>query len=187
MKTKLFLSLLLLSFQSYAADKFNLETDLSSVSFATIKKQFVVEPATISGLTGSLDEQGKFDIKVPVANVDTGVSIRNDRLNSLFFNAAVNPTIAINGQFALAAFEQEIGKAIVPAAVTFYGKTKTFNFPVIIVKTKDAISVSSYTPVIVRASDFGIPTDNLTKLAATVGGLALSDVIPLNINLVFKK
>ncbi|WP_075496789.1 YceI family protein [Moritella viscosa] len=187
MKNKIFLSLVLLSFQSFAAEKFNVVSDLSSVSFATIKKQFVVEPATINGLTGSLDERGRFEVKVPVVNVETGISIRNDRLNSLFFNSAINPTIAISGQFELATFKQDIGKAMVPAAVSFYGKTKTFNFPVIITKTKNAITVNSYAPVIVRASDFNIPTENLTKLSATVVGLALSDIIPLNINLVFKK
>jgi len=162
-------------------------TDFSSVSFATIKKQFVVEPATISGLTGSLDDNGEFAVTVPVTNVETGIGIRNDRLNSLFFNSTLNPTVHITGQFELAALAQDITKLTVPADVSFYGNKKTFNFPVIITKTKNAITVSSYAPVIVRASDFGIPSDNLTKLAATVGGLALSDIIPLNINLVFKK
>ena len=49
----------------------------------------MVKPATIRGLTSSLDEGGKFEVKVPVANVDTGMSNRNDRLNSLFFNSAI--------------------------------------------------------------------------------------------------
>ncbi|SQD78514.1 YceI family protein [Moritella yayanosii] len=187
MRINIFLSLVLLSFQSFASDQFNIMTDFSSVSFATIKKQFVVEPATISGLTGSLDDNGKFAITVPVINVETGIGIRNDRLNSLFFNSGLNPTVHITGQFELAALAQDITKLTVPADVSFYGNKKTFNFPVIITKTKNTITVSSYAPVIVRASDFGIPTENLTKLAATVGGLALSDIIPLNINLVFKK
>lgn len=187
MKKTLLLSLALLSFQSFATDKFNVETDLSSLSFATIKKQYVVEPATITGLTGSLDEQGRFAVIVPVENVDTGVSIRNERLNSLFFDASENPVIMISGQFDLASLTQPISKMIVPAEVSFYGNKKIFNFPVIITKTDNAIIVSSYTPVIVKASDFSIPAANLTKLAATVGGLALSDTVPVNINLVFKK
>lgn len=79
-----FLSLALLSLQSFAADTFNVVTDFSSVSFATIKKQYVIEPATISGVTGNLDESGKFAVFVPVANIDTAVAIRNERLNALF-------------------------------------------------------------------------------------------------------
>jgi len=187
MKTKILLAFTLLSFQSLAADKFNIVSELSSVSFATIKKQFVVEPATINGLTGNLDDTGKFEINVPVVNIDTGVSIRNERLKSLFFNSALNPTIAISGQFKLATLKNDVEKAIVPASVSFYGKTKAFNFPVMITKAKNAITISSYAPVIVKASDFGIPTENLNKLSATVGGLALSDIIPLSINIVLKK
>ncbi|PKH04811.1 YceI family protein [Moritella sp. Urea-trap-13] len=187
MKKTLLLSLALLSFQSFATEKFNLTTDFSSISFATIKKQYVVEPATMSGLTGSLDEQGRFAVIAPVANIDTGVSVRNERLNSLFFNTTENPVIMVSGQFDLASLTQPISKMIVPAEVSFYGNKKTFNFPVIITKTANAIIVSSYAPVIITASDFAIPAVNLTKLAATVGGLALSDAVPVNINLVFKK
>lgn len=187
MKNKLFLLLALLSFQSFAADTFNLVTDYSSLSFATIKKQYVVEPATISGLTGSLDESGKFAVIVPVGNIDTSVAIRDERLNSMFFDSTTNPIIIISGQFDLASLTQPISKVLVPASVSFYGNNQTFNFPVIITKTAYAITVNSYAPVIVKSSDFGIPAANLTKLAATVGGLALSDAVPVNINLVFKK
>jgi len=182
-----FLSLALLSLQSFAADTFNVVTDFSSVSFATIKKQYVIEPATISGVTGNLDESGKFAVFVPVANIDTAVAIRNERLNALFFNSSANPIIAISGQFDLTSLTQPISKMIVPADVSFYGNNKTFNFPVIITKTDNSITVNSYAPVIVKASDFGIPAANLTQLAATVGGLALSDSVPVNINLVFTK
>jgi hypothetical protein len=187
MKKTLVLSLALLSFQSFATEKFNLTTDFSSISFATIKKQYVVEPATISGLTGSLDEQGRFAVIAPVTNIDTGVSIRNERLNSLFFDSSENPVIMVSGQFDLSALTQPISKMTVPAEVSFYGNKKTFDFPVIITKTADAIIVNSYKSVIVTASDFSIPAANLTKLAATVGGLALSDAVPVNINLVFNK
>jgi hypothetical protein len=47
--------------------------------------------------------------------------------------------------------------------------------------------VSSLSPVIVGASDFGIPTENLTNLAATVGGIKISDRVPLNLTLTFKE
>ncbi|MDX2319649.1 MAG: YceI family protein [Moritella sp.] len=187
MKNKLFISLVLLSFQSFAADTFNLVTEFSSLSFATIKKQYVVEPATISGLTGSVDSSGQFAVIVPVANIDTDVAIRNERLNSLFFNSSANPVMMISGKFDLASLTQPISKVLVPANVSFYDTNKTFNFPVIITKTDHAITVHSYAPVIVKASDFGIPAANLTKLAATVDGLALSDAVPVNINLVFNK
>jgi len=187
MKTKIFLSLVLLSFQSFAADTFTVASEFSSVSFATIKKQFVVEPAAINGLTGNLDSSGKFNVSVPVGNINTGVSIRDDRVSGLFFNAAYYPTVNITGQFDLSGLKQDITKVTVPAAVSFHGNSKTFNFPVIVTKTKNAITVSSHTPVIVQASDFGIPAENLANLAATVGGLALSDKVPLTVNLVFKK
>lgn len=47
--------------------------------------------------------------------------------------------------------------------------------------------VSSASTIIVNGADFGISTDNLNKLSATVGGLAISDKIPLSFNLLFDK
>lgn len=78
-----------------------------------------------------------------------------------------------------------ITKTSIKADVDFYGRIKTFEISVIIHKSAGLLSVNSYKPIIVKASDFGIPTENLISLAATVGGISISDTIPLNINLTF--
>lgn len=47
-------SLALFSSAPFAADNYTLDPNVSSVSFATIKKQYIVEPATINNLLGIL-------------------------------------------------------------------------------------------------------------------------------------
>ncbi len=56
-----------------------------------------------------------------------------------------------------------------------------------VVSVEGFIVVNSASTIIVDGADFGISTENLNKLSATVGGLAISDKVPLNFNLLFDK
>ncbi|WP_104040404.1 YceI family protein [Vibrio hyugaensis] len=177
----------LFSSASFAADKYMLDSELSSLSFATIKKQYIVEPATIDALTGTLDAQGQFDVSVDLNSINTGIPIRNTRLNETFFESAKHVPVKVVGKVDWASLEKGSHKVKVPAEVTLFGKTKSVEFPVVILNAGDTVMVSSSAPVIIAASDFGIPSENLTNLAATVGGIAISDQVPLTLNLTFKK
>ncbi|MER0369794.1 YceI family protein [Vibrio vulnificus] len=181
------IALSMLSIQAFAATDYQVNADLSSVSFATVKNQFVIEPAVINTLTGSLDETGAFNLSVDLKGLKTGIPIRDTRLNELFFETVKFPSIDVKGKVDLARLAKGPQKLDIPVDVSMYGNTKTLTFPVIVLEQGDAVMVSSYSPVIVRASEFGIPSENLTKLAATVGGIKISDSVPLNLTLLFQK
>ncbi|MYM60230.1 YceI family protein [Vibrio sp. OCN044] len=170
-----------------ANNDYDLDSELSSVGFATIKKQFVVEPATIDTLSGTLAASGKFEISVDLKGIDTGISIRDTRLNDVFFESAKFPNVTASGNVNWSGLGQGSHKMLIPAEVTLFGNTKTINFPTVVLKTDEIVMVSSSAPVIISASDFGIPSDNLNKLAALVGGIKISDKVPLTLNLTFKK
>ena len=177
----------LFSGAAFAADNYTLDSNFSSVSFATIKNQFVVEPAIIDTLSGTLDNNGKFDVVIDLTSVETGIPIRNTRLNEIFFESAKHAPVKVVGQVDWSALGEGSHKVIVPAEVTLFGKSKSVEFPVVVLNAGNTVMVSSSAPVIIGASDFGIPTKNLTNLAATVGGIKISDRVPLTLNLTFKK
>lgn len=185
--TQLTLVLSLLSMNVLAAENYTLEPSLSAINFATIKNQYVVEPAMIDTLSGKVHDNGNFNLSVDLKGLSTGISIRDSRVNELFFNSLKFPEIKIDGQFNLDKIKNGPIKTSVPANVTFYGTTKLINFPVIIVPTENYLSINSYTPIIIDSADFGIPENNLIALAETVGGIKISNRVPLNINLTFKK
>ncbi|HHP0447947.1 TPA: YceI family protein [Vibrio harveyi] len=181
------IALALFSSASFAADNYTLDSNFSSVSFATIKNQFVVEPATINTLSGTLDSNGKFDVAIDLNSIETGIPIRNTRLNEIFFESAKHAPVKVTGKVDWASLGEGSHKVKVPAEVTLFGKTKSVEFPVVILNAGDTVMVSSRAPVIIGAADFGIPSKNLTDLAATVGGIKISDRVPLTLNLTFKK
>ncbi|GEM79152.1 hypothetical protein VSU01S_13970 [Vibrio superstes NBRC 103154] len=180
---------LFIPLKAIAAGHYKVDSKVSTVSFATIKKQYVVEPAVISGLSGNLDDKGMLSVMVPLKNLDTGVSIRNDRLNELFFNAATFSDVKISAQVPaeLMKGDRVITQATIPATVTLYGKTQTLDFMLNIVRVGEIISVSSVKPVIVDAGSFGIPKANLQAVSKTVGDIAISATVAVNVSLVLIK
>ena len=182
---KLFLLFILLSGNVFAAENLNIVPELSSISFATIKKQYVVEPAVVEKIQGKYSN-GMFDLSIDFNNIKTNIPIRNSRVNTLFFKTNLYPQVKIHGEFDLKSIVNPMTKTSIKVNVDFYGSSKAFEVPVIIHQAGELMTVNSYKPIIVRASDFGIPSVNLMNLAATVGGISISDTIPLNINLTFK-
>ena len=169
------------------AMELKLDSDLSRVSFATIKLQYIVEPASISGLTGQLDASGKVDVNIPLGNIQTGIDIRNQRLNDLFFNSKLYPSVSVSVQLpkTLLSDGQVVKQMDLGARVRLFGTEKTLTFKVNVVKTGDIIAVSTVQPTIVSGSTFGIPSANLAALAKTVGGIGISDTVPVTFSLVF--
>jgi hypothetical protein len=108
-------------------------------------------------------------------------------LNEIFFESVKSPEVKVSGKVDLAALSNGPKKLVIPVQVIMYGKTKSINFPVVILKDNNYVMVSSSSSVIVGAADFGLPSENLTKLAATVGGIKISDRVPVSLALVFKK
>lgn len=192
---KLKLSLLLASILSASSmandlhdnDEYMLDSSLSYLSFSTIKSQYIVEPALIKTMTGSVKENGFFHVEVDLKGLSTGISIRDERLNDLFFETVKFPKIVANGHVELDKADDKPTLLNASVRVNMYGNSKTIDFPVIVHESDDYITVASVAPVIVRSSDFGIPTENLKKLADTVGGIAISDSVPLSLNLTFAK
>ena len=88
----------LISAPSFAETGYTLDPKLSNITFATIKKQFVVEPASIKPLSGGLTEDGQFSILLDLKSVSTGVSIRDQRLNELYFESMTFPEGKISGK-----------------------------------------------------------------------------------------
>lgn len=181
--------LLAASYQSYAQSSYTIDETVSTVNFATIKKQYVVEQASVSHISGRVSESGELTASVPLSKISTGISIRDDRLNQLFFNSAAFPNIGVTSNIPadLLKADSVVKQITLPVSLTIMGTTQTVDMTLNVVKSGDIVAVSSARPVIIRASAFGIPTDNLTQLAATVGGIAISDTVPVNISLVLKK
>ncbi|MBY8100778.1 YceI family protein [Vibrio fluvialis] len=81
----------------------------------------------------------------------------------------------------------EAKQVALPVKVTMHGQTQSVTFPVVVMPAPDHIMVSSYAPVVIGGSDFGIPAGNLNALSTTVGDISISDRVPVTLTLMFRK
>lgn len=174
------------SLPTLAAGDYMLNSDLSSVSFATIKKQYIVEPASIRTLSGQLSEEGKFSVNIDLKGISTGVPTRDSRLNEIYFESMKYPQVMVSGTVDSKLLSGAATSTTIPAQVTLYGQSKMVDFPVVIMPSDGKVMVSSTAPVIINAADFSIPAANLSALSETVGGLSLSDSVPVSLTLLFQ-
>ncbi|CZF85710.1 YceI family protein [Grimontia marina] len=172
-----------------ASNDYALDSEASSISFATIKKSYVIEPANLSGIEGSVDASGNFSVAAPLSSISTGIPIRNQRLNDLFFDSNKFPTLKVEGQVSMEGLVKnstQLQQAI-PAKVTLFGNTKEVTLNMNIVKSGDNIFAFTTKPVIISGATFGIPKENLEAVSATVGNIDISSTVPVNVSLVFKE
>jgi polyisoprenoid-binding protein YceI len=166
------------------------DSDYSVVHFSTIKKNYVVEPAVISNITGGISDSGKANIQIDLNSIDTRVPIRNERLNKLFFESVKFPNTVVSAKidikkemFGVSDFK----KMQVPATLSLFGTSKEIFLNVLIAKVgKDKLLITSLSPTIINADDFGIPASNLANLAATVGGIKISNKVGVSFVLSLK-
>lgn len=183
------LPILLLSPAHSAHHHYLLDSNVSSVNFATIKKQYIVEPAKFTEIDGRIDASGEFTLEIELASVDTIVPIRNQRLSELFFDTGKYPKATLKGKVDLAEVSSLTEPTIkdIDATLNFYGMDKKVTLSLLVVNTPQYIVVSSVKPVIVSAVSFGVPEANLKALSETVGAIAISPTVSVNASLVFKR
>ncbi|KEY90932.1 hypothetical protein CF67_07001 [Candidatus Photodesmus blepharus] len=174
----------LLSFFSTALASYTLNNS-SIVSYVSIKKQYVLETATINTLSGSIKNDGLLDIAILPIGLNSLNPIRDKRLNELFFQSDKYPSIRVSGNVDLSKITDIPVRLTTSLDLTLLGNTRKIQVPVLVVKSGEYLSISSTQPIIINARDFLIPIENLKKLADTVGGISISDTVPVSVSLIF--
>jgi polyisoprenoid-binding protein YceI len=171
-----------------AQAKYTLDGDHSAVHFSTIKKQYIVEPAVFKKVSGSISNSGNVEVQIDLNSIETRIPIRNERINKLFFDSVKFPNATVKAKIDMAMLKgiRDFKKMDLPATLNFYGKSKAIKLKVLIAKVgKNKFVATSMAPTIVNAKDFGVPDNNITKLAATVGGFNISNKVGVSFVLSF--
>lgn len=183
------ISLLAFTFKAYANPTYIIDETVSTVSFSTIKKQYVIEPAVITGIAGAIDQTGTLTAEIPISSLDSGIQVRDERLRKLFFNAEMYPLITVSAKVPANVLQSDkfIAQLAVPFSITVMDTTKDMSTKVNLVKVGDTIAVSTSQPIVINAAEFNIPNENLSQLAATVGNIPISTTVPVSFSLVLNK
>ncbi len=188
---KILLALALASATCTASAQWVLNNAASSVDFISIKNAKIGEPHHFKKLQGSLDKNGKANVAITLASVETLIPIRNERMKTTLFEVDKFPQATVT---AVVDFDSvsdlNAGQSLVEPvklSVSMHGKKQTMTADLRIVKlADDKLLVATVKPIIVNAEDFmlGKGVEALKEIAQL---LSVSSAVPVTVSLVFEK
>jgi polyisoprenoid-binding protein YceI len=165
-------------------------TASSRVGFVSIKNNSIGENNVFEQVTGSISEAGHVALSIDLTSVETGVGIRNERLQSMLFEVGKFPTALV--QATLSASQLDALKAgdnvseTVKVTVSLHGMSVDKLAPLSVGVSEDGIRVTSTQPIVVTAKDFGLES-GVAALQAIAGLNSISRSIPITVDLSLRK
>ena len=176
--------------QTVAAD-WSINNKASAVQFVSIKKGSIGEVHHFGELNGTLTKAGALTASITLASVDTGIEIRNTRMQEHLFETTKFPLATISAQIeptVLKSLKTGKSKALqVPFELDLHGKKVTLLADVIVNPQKGGnLVVTTAKPILLNATDFGFAA-GIDQLKALAGLDTIASSIPVTVQLTLEK
>ncbi len=183
--------LMLVGLSSYAMADWELLNDESSLHYVSIKDTDAGELNSFNKLSGSVSDSGTVSLSIHLASVETGIPIRNERMQEMFFNVTQYAEATVSGDVDLTRVaELKVGETYTDAItlnLSLHGVSKEVSNTVQVTKLTDGrLLVTSIEPVIVNAGDYKF-AQGIEKLREVAKLPSISMVVPVTYSLVFKQ
>ena len=161
-------------------------TASSRVGFVSIKNNSIGENNVFEHVTGSISDAGHVALLIDLTSVETGVGIRNERLQRMLFEVGKFPTATV--QATLSASQLDALKAggsvseTVKVTISLHGMRVDKLAALSVGVSEDGLRVTSTQPIVVTAQDFGLES-GVAALQAIAGLNAISRSIPITVDL----
>ncbi|MEC7075895.1 MAG: YceI family protein [Pseudomonadota bacterium] len=161
-------------------------SDSSRIGFVSIKNNSIGENNAFERVSGSISASGQVAVSVDLSSVETGVGIRNERLQKMLFEVVSFPMATIDAALTdsqIAALEAGGAQTeSVGVSISLHGKTvnKTANLSVS--ASGGDVRVTTTQPIVITAQEFGLEA-GVAALQKIAGLNAISRSIPVTVDL----
>ena len=161
-------------------------TDSSRVGFVSIKNNSIGENNVFEQVTGSISDAGRVALSIDLTSVETGVGIRNERLQRMLFEVGKFPTATVQATLSTSQLDalNAGGSAseTVMVTVNLHGVSVDKLAALSVGVSEEGLRVTSIQPIVVTAQDFGLES-GVAALQAVAGLNAISRSIPITVDL----
>jgi len=183
-------ALLTLLASAQAAAQWTLSADDSSLSFISVKAEHIAEVHSFARLSGEIDSGGEAVVSIDLTSVQTGIDIRNERMQSMLFNTDMYPRAQVSADVDAAALSSmAVGESAVlevPLAINLHGEVLTLSAPLRVSQVQDGLRVDTLAPIIVKADAFAL-VDGIESLREVAGLPSISRSVPVSFSLLFSQ
>jgi polyisoprenoid-binding protein YceI len=184
----LFFAVVIYSMPSYA--NWQLSNQDSTLNFISTKNQHLSEGHQFLRLSGTLNKAGKLDVVVDLASVETGIPIRNQRMQEFLFEVKSTPQATITTQVPDAILKMKSGETssmTLQSVISIKGVSANYPVQVRITKTHDGSFVATSTqPILVQAHKHGL-VSGIEKLQALASLSSIGFTVPVTFSVVFNQ
>lgn len=183
-------ALLILLASAQAAAQWTLSADDSSLSFISVKAEHIAEVHSFARLSGEIDSGGEAVVSIDLTSVQTGIDIRNERMQSMLFNTDMYPRAQVSADVDAAALSSmAVGESAVlevPLAINLHGEVLTLSAPLRVSHVQDGLRVDTLAPIIVKADAFAL-VEGIESLREIAGLPSISHSVPVSFSLLFSQ
>lgn len=164
----------------------------SSLTFNTTKSGVagvggVTETMRFNHFKGGMDAQGNIQLHIDLASVDSGIAIRDERLQTMFWQVATHPNVNFTAKVKPEDLQKiNAGKASLTVTVagqlTMAGQSKPIQAELHVTPLHNKRIISTRRAVVINAGDFGM-TEGVEALRAIMGLTYLSTSAPVTFQL----
>ena len=160
--------------------------DTSRVGFVSIKNNVIGENNAFQRVSGGISDAGAVTVNIDLTSVETGVGIRNERLQKMLFNVASFPQATVSAQLSdaqlMALKSGGIVAESVSVSVALHGKTVSKQVELAAAQSGDTVRVTTTQPIVITAAEFDLE-GGVAALQKIAGLNAISRSIPVTVDL----
>ena len=160
--------------------------DASRVGFVSIKNNVIGENNAFQRVSGGISDEGAVTVNIDLTSVETGVGIRNERLQKMLFNVASFPQATVSAQLSEAQLMAlKSGGSVaesVSVSVALHGKTVSKQVELVAAQSGDRVRVTTTQPIVITAAEFDLEA-GVAALQKIAGLNAISRSIPVTVDL----
>lgn len=171
-----------------ASAQWSLDLDNSQLSFVTVKAEHIAEVHSFSRLEGQIDAAGNARISIDLSSVETGIAIRNERMQSMLFETGLYPQAAVSAAIntdalsAIAVGEEMALDAQLTLAL--HGAETVISAQLRVTRQPDGVRVSTLSPLIITAESVGLVA-GVESLREIAGLPSISRAVPVTFSVKF--
>ena len=161
----------------------------SSVKFLSTKNTNITEVHEFTQVSGSVSDKGNAEIAIDLTSVETGIGIRNERMQSMLFNVSDYATATVSADLPetmmLALKNGETATSLLPLTLELHGEKKDIEADVLATAAADGhVIVTTQSPVLVNAGEFKL-AKGVEALREVAGLDRISTTVPVTCTLLF--
>lgn len=181
------ISVLTLVTCSQAWADWQLDNSSSRLYFISSKNTHITETHRFEKLSGTLADNGKLKISIPLSSINTGIEIRDTRMKEKLFNLADFANAEIRAKLDSKVLQGATSKFVtVPFILKLNGKQKSLQVAIHLQKTANSLIVNSVKPVVINANDYALAL-GIDALKTLAGLSNISYAVPVSFHLSFSR